>query len=240
MDVQRNVNRTERGINSMENRFVAYLRVSTQRQGRSGLGLESQQQMISDYLRSVNGKQCAAFTEIESGKREDRPELSKALAACRVYGACLLVAKLDRLARNSYFVEKLLHEGAEFRATDCPEASTTMVKMLSIFADYERQQISARTSAALQAKMRRGWKPKGNPDIADYQRKGSRAGNAKRSAVARQRASDLQPVIAELRSAGAVSLAQIAAGLNQRGIPTARGREWSTVQVARVVEHTGA
>ena len=219
----------------MENRFVVYLRVSTQRQGRSGLGLESQQQMIADYLRSVNGKQCASFTEIESGKREDRPELSKALAACRVYGACLLVAKLDRLARNSYFVEKLLHEGAEFKATDCPEASATMIKMLSIFADYERQQISARTSAALQAKMRRGWKPKGNADIVDYQRKGSKAGNAVRSAAAQQRAADLAPIIAEVRSAGAVSLSEIAEALNQRQIPTARGGEWSPVQVMRVM-----
>jgi len=217
-------------------KYIAYLRVSTQRQGRSGLGLEGQQKMIADYLQAVGGKLCGTFQEIESGGRNDRPELSKALASCRVYGATLLVAKLDRLSRDSYFVEKLLHEGARFRATDCAEANETMIKMLAIFADYERKQISARTSAALQAKMRRGWKPEGNPDIVDYQRKGSRAGNAVRSAKAAQRARDLAPILDELRSAGCETLAALADGLNQRGIQTSRGCEWSPVAVYRIMQ----
>ena len=218
-------------------RFIAYLRVSTRRQGQSGLGLDAQQQMIDEYLRGVNGELCASFTEIETGKSEGRPELSKALAACRVYGATLLVAKLDRLARNSYFVEKLLHEGAEFRAVDCPEASTTMIKMLSIFADYERQCIADRTRAALAQAKRRGVQLGGDRgNIRQIQRKGSKAGNAKRSAIAKRRACDLRPIIQELRESGAVSLAAIARGLNAKAIATPRGGLWSPVQVMRVLE----
>lgn len=217
-------------------RFIAYLRVSTQRQGRSGLGLEAQKEMIDDYLPSVNGKLCASFTEIESGKHADRPELTKALAACRVYGAILIVAKLDRLARNSYFVEKLLREGAEFKAVDCPEANTVMIKMLSIFAEYERSLIAERTRAALAQAKRRGVELGGDRgNILKIQHKGSRAGNVVRSAKARQRAADLLPTIAEIRVSGALTLQQIADALNAREIHTARGGAWSPVQVSRVM-----
>jgi len=193
--------------------------------------------MIDEYVRSVGGTISASYTEIESGKHEDRPELSKALASCRVYGACLLVAKLDRLARNSYFVEKLLHEGAEFRAVDCPEASTVMIKMLSIFADYERQQIADRTRAALAQAKKRGVQLGGDRgNIMDIQRKGSRAGNAVRSAMARQRTQDLAPILEDLKASGCETLAQFADGLNQRGIRTARGAQWSPAQVYRILQ----
>jgi len=218
-------------------KFVGYLRVSTQRQGRSGLGLAAQTEMIDGFLRSVNGKLCATFTEVESGKLEDRPQLTKALSACRVYGATLIVAKLDRLARNSYFVEKLLHEGAEFKAVDCPDASTTMIKMLSIFAEYERTLIAERTRAALAQAKHKGVELGGDRgNILKIQRKGSRIGNAVRSAKARQRAADLLPIIEGIRAEGAGTLQQIADGLNHRGIATARGGEWSAVQVLRVTQ----
>jgi DNA invertase Pin-like site-specific DNA recombinase len=216
-------------------RFISYLRVSTQRQGRSGLGLQAQQQMIDEYVKSTGGTVVASYTEIESGARNDRPELSKALSSCRVYGATLLVGKLDRLSRDSYFVEKLLHEGARFRATDCPEANETMIRMLSIFASYEREQIAARTKAALAAAKRKGVVLGGDRgNILDVQRKGSRAGNAVRSAAAQQRARDLAPIIAEIRASGAETLAQVSQELNQRGITTARGSQWTPCAVARV------
>lgn len=222
-------------------KFVAYLRVSTQRQGRSGLGLDAQTDMIEEYLRSVNGKLCATFKEIESGKYEERPELTKALSACRVYGATLIVAKLDRLARNSYFVEKLLHDGARFRAVDCPEANEVMIKMLSIFADYERRLIGERTRAALAAAKRRHVELGGDRgNIRRIQRKGSRAGNAVRSAKAVQRAVDLESTISEIKAGGAGSLRQIAEELNRRDIQTARGGRWSAVQVQRVTERVKA
>ena len=216
-------------------KFISYLRVSTQRQGRSGLGLDAQRAMIADYIKSIGGTVSAEYIEVETGKREDRPELTKALAACRVYGATLLVAKLDRLARNSYFVEKLLHEGAEFRAVDCPEANTVMIKMLSIFADYERSLIAERTRAALAQAKRRGRKLGGDRgNILQIQRRGSRAGNAIRSAKARQRAADLLPIIESIKSEGAMSLAQIAAALNARDIGAPRGGAWSPAQVSRI------
>lgn len=222
-------------------KFVAYFRVSTKKQGRSGLGLEAQQEMIESYLRNVNGHVCASFTEVESGKIADRPELTKALAACRVYGATLIVAKLDRLARNSYFVEKLLHDGAEFKAVDCPEANTVMIKMLSIFADYERTMIAERTKSSLAQAKRRGVQLGGDRgNILKIQRKGSRMGNAVRSAKLQQRCADLLPVIESIKVEGATSLRQIAQGLNQRGILTARGCQWSATQVMRVLDHSTA
>jgi DNA invertase Pin-like site-specific DNA recombinase len=223
-------------------KFVAYLRVSTARQGKSGLGVEAQRDSIANYVASVGGKIVAEFSEVESGTHNDRPKLAAALAACRLHGgATLIVAKLDRLARNVAFVSRFLESGCEFVAADLPQANRMLLQMMSVIAEYEAKLISQRTTAALAAAKRRGKVLGGDRgNILDVQRKGSRAGNAVRSAVAAQRAADLQPVIADLRNEGAVTLAQIAAGLNQRGISTARGGEWSAVQVARVVEHAEA
>jgi DNA invertase Pin-like site-specific DNA recombinase len=217
-------------------KFVAYLRVSTQKQGRSGLGLEAQRESVRHYVASVSGTLSAEYVEVESGKLKDRPKLALALAACRLHGATLIVAKLDRLARNVAFVSNFLESGAEFIAVDFPQANRMMIQMLAVIGEYEAKLISDRTTVALAAYKRRGGTLGGDRgNIQAIQRKGSRAGNAARTAIALQRANDLQPHIAELRSMGAVSLAQIAAGLNSRGIPTARGGEWSAVQVSRVV-----
>jgi DNA invertase Pin-like site-specific DNA recombinase len=217
-------------------KFIAYLRVSTQKQGRSGLGLEAQREAISRYIASVSGKLAAEYIEVESGKLKDRPKLALALAACRLHGATLIVAKLDRLARNVAFVSNFLESGSEFVAVDFPQANRMMIQMLAVIGEYEAKLISDRTTVALAAYKRRGGTLGGDRgNIQKIQRKGSAAGNAVRSALAKQRANDLQPHIAELRGNGAVTLAQIAAGLNERGIPTARGGEWSATQVARVV-----
>lgn len=224
-------------------KFVSYLRVSTQKQGRSGLGLEAQRNAIAEYIASVGGKLVAEFVEVESGKRADnRPKLALALSACRLRGgATLIVAKLDRLARNNAFVSRFLESGCEFVAADFPQANRMMLQLMSVIAEYEAKLISDRTRAALAAAKRRHVVLGGDRgNILDIQRKGSRAGNAVRSAEAQQRTADLQPIIAEVRSEGATSLRQIAEGLNQRGIATARGGEWSAVQVSRVLEYAGA
>ncbi len=218
-------------------KFVSYLRVSTARQGRSGLGLAAQLECIGAHLQNVNGKLVAEFTEIESGKRKDRPELARALATCRIHGAVLIVAKLDRLARNNAFVANLLESGCEFVAADFPQANRMMLQLMSVIAEYEAKLISDRTRAALAQAAKRGVQVGGYANnCATIAGKGNKASAEVRSAAAQQRAKDLAPVMAELRSAGAVSLAQIAGGLNSRGITTARGSQWSPAQVSRIMQ----
>ena len=224
-------------------KFVAYYRVSTQKQGRSGLGLEAQRECIAGYLRTIKGTLCAEFTEVETGKRKDRPELAAALAQCRLQGATLIVAKLDRLARNVAFVSNLMESGCEFCAVDFPQANRFMVHLLAAVGEYEANLISDRTKAALQSAKRRGVRLGGDRgNILDIQTKGSRVGNAVRTAKAQQRAGDLKPVIADIQANGAGSLRDIAAQLNARGIQTARGCDWTPTAVMRVlkIRHSGS
>ena len=219
-------------------KYIAYYRVSTKRQGLSGLGLDAQRESVAIYLRSVSGTLVAEFTEVEHGTRKGnhRPQLAAALAQCRVHGATLVIAKLDRLARNVAFVSNLMEANVDFIACDFPQANRLTIHILASVAEHEAEMISTRTKLALAAAKRKGTVLGGDRgNCAVIARKGNRVSAQVRSAAAQRRASDLQPVIAELRSAGAVSLAQIAAGLNQRGIPTARGGEWSPVQVMRVL-----
>src|SRR5215470_17132043 len=138
--------------------FVAYYRVSTQRQGRSGLGLEAQQEAVRNHLNGGDWRIVAEFTEVESGKRKDRPKLADALAACRVHGAKLIIAKLDRLARNVAFVSVLMEAGVEFEAVDFPQANRLTIHILAAVAEHEAKVISERTKAALAAAKRRGVK----------------------------------------------------------------------------------
>lgn len=216
--------------------FVAYYRVSTARQGRSGLGLEAQRKAVRDYLDGGRWRLVAEFVEVESGRKAERPELHKALAACRLRRAALVVAKLDRLARNAAFLLALRDSGVEFVAVDMPDANRLTVGIMAMIAEHEREMISARTKAALAAARRRGVKL-GNPAHLDRRarRKGTAASAAVRRAEADQRARDLAPILAELRRGGAVSLRAIARGLNERGIPTARGGGWGPVQVRRLL-----
>lgn len=155
-------------------KFVAYLRVSTARQGRSGLGLEAQQEAVQQFVRSRGGKIIAPeFVEVETGKRNDRPELMKALKRCRVTGAALVVAKLDRLSRNAAFLMTLRDSGVDFVAADLPEANTLTVGVMAVVAQHEREAISQRTKAALAAAKVRGTtlggKRKGAAKIAVHQ-----------------------------------------------------------------------
>jgi DNA invertase Pin-like site-specific DNA recombinase len=152
-----------------QGKFVAYFRVSTDRQGKSGLGLEAQRKSVLDYLNGGRWELTAEFTEVESGKRSDRPELHKALAACKKHKAKLVIAKLDRLSRNLAFIATLMDSGVEFVAVDNPHANKLTIHILAAVAQHEREIISARTSAALQAAKARG-KRLGNPHrIRGYQ-----------------------------------------------------------------------
>lgn len=215
--------------------FVAYYRVSTQKQGKSGLGLEAQQESVRSYLNGGSWRLVAEVVEVESGKKADRPKLAEALRLCRLHGATLIIAKLDRLARNVAFVSSLMESGVEFTAVDFPQANRLTVHILAAVAEHEAKAISDRTKAALQAAKARGTKLGGhrgvNPDKAACE-----ASVSIRQASAKARASDLAPVLAQLKAEGVTSLGLLAKALTERGIPTARGEaKWSPVQVSRVL-----
>lgn len=217
-------------------KFVAYFRVSTQKQGARGLGLDAQQEAVRTYLNGGRWKLVGEFMEIESGKRNDRPALTEALAMCRIHGAMLIIAKLDRLARNVAFISNLMESGVEFTAVDFPQANRLTIHILAAVAEHEAAMISARTKAALGAAKARGVVLGGDRgNITSEASKGARASAAVRSAAAAKRAGDLLPAIRYAQSHGASSLREIASVLNESGIPAARGGEWSAVQVRRVL-----
>jgi len=218
-------------------KFVAYYRVSTQQQGRSGLGLEAQQQAVRTHLNGGSWTLISELVEVESGKRNDRPKLAEALRLCRAHRATLLVAKLDRLARNVAFISALMEAGVEFQAVDMPQANRLTIHILAAMAEYEAAAISARTKAALAAAKARGVKLGGRMwAIETVSAKGNVASAQARAEAATHRAADLAPVIDTIKAEGASSLRQIAAALNERGIPTPRGGEWSAMQVQRLMQ----
>ena len=145
--VSTNVERDVKDV--AKGRFVAYYRVSTPKQGISGLGLDAQKTAVVDYLDGGRWKLIAEFTEVESGKKNGRPELARARALCRIHNATLIIAKLDRLARNVAFISNLMEAGVEFVAVDFPQANRLTVHILAAVAEHEAQMISERTKAAL-------------------------------------------------------------------------------------------
>jgi DNA invertase Pin-like site-specific DNA recombinase len=222
--------------------FLAYYRVSTGKQGKSGLGMEAQRQAVANYLNGGNWRIVGEFVEIESGRRSDRPELDKALAAARVRQLPLVVAKVDRLTRSVAFLSRLLEAGVDVRFADLPaiEGATGkfLLQQMAAVAELEAGMISARTKAALAAAKRRG-KKLGGDRGARLTVKARAAGRAVLMARAQERASDLAATIKELQAAGCESLRAIAEGLEGRGIPAARGGRWSAVQVARLLDRAG-
>lgn len=218
-----------------EGLHVAYFRVSTARQGRSGLGLEAQREAVQTYLNGGAWELVAQFTEVESGKRADRPELARALQTCRVYGAKLVIAKLDRLSRDAHFLLGLEKAGVDFVAADIPMANRLTVGIMAMVADEERRMISARTKAALAAAKRRGV-ALGGFRGQQITKRAQLAGVEAIVKRADERAADLMPVIAEIRAGGTQTLAAIAEALTARRIPSPRGADhWSAVQVSRVI-----
>ncbi len=243
----------------MMNRAVAYYRVSTARQGASGLGLEAQRAAV-ETLCATRGWELIAppFQEIESGKRDDRPELVKALQRAKLTGARLVIARLDRLSRNAAFLLDLQESGVPFVAADMPDANEFTVGIMALVARQERQFISQRTKEALQAAKARAaaqgvgykadgtpWKTGGrlgNPNGAQaFARagKGNVAAIDKVSADAAQRAESLRGAIEDLRSHGVTSLGGIAAALNSQGIVTPRGGRWHASSVRNLMARLG-
>ena len=214
--------------------YISYLRVSTKRQGDSGLGLDAQRAAVSAYLNGGQWTLAREFVEIESGGKNDRPVLAQALAACRRHRATLVIAKLDRLARNAAFLLSLRDAGVEFVAADQPNANRLTVGILALVAEQEREAISARTRAALAAAKARGV-VLGTPENLSNRDAGTARSAEVRSAAAAARAADLLPVIEEIRAGGTISMNGIARALNNRAIPTARGGRWQAVQVQNLL-----
>lgn len=216
-------------------RYVSYIRVSTQRQGQSGLGLEAQQAAVKAFVTQRGGEVLAEFVEVESGRKADRPQLGAALAEAKRLGAVLLIAKLDRLARNVAFISALLESGVEVTAADMPEANKFMLHIMAAVAEQEAEAISARTKAALQAAKARGvalgWaQPQRDPEA---HRQAVEKGAARTAEKADTFAERLRPVLASF-AAGA-SLREIAAELNERGILTPRGKQWQAASVRNLM-----
>jgi DNA invertase Pin-like site-specific DNA recombinase len=213
-------------------KFVAYYRVSTDQQGASGLGLEAQRKAVETYLDGGPWRLVAEHTEVESGKRADRPELTKALLACRKHKAKLVIAKLDRLSRNLAFIATLMDSGVEFVAVDNPHANKLTIHILAAVAQHEREAISERTKAALAAAKARG-KKLGGPRLAEARRRSLAA----RSAAADAFAANVRPIIEQIQASGVSSLRGVARALTARGVRTARGgSEWTAAQVINALE----
>ena len=217
-------------------KHVSYLRVSTARQGRSGLGLEAQRHAVQDYLATGPWKLVEEVVEIESGRDNRRPALQHALSVCRLHDATLVVAKLDRLSRNAAFLLTLRDSSVDFVAADLLHANRLTVGILAMVAEQEAEAVSSRTKAALAAAKRRGVRL-GNPShLNDAARRlGTMASSVVRGAKANQRLADLRPIVAELRTDGATTLRAIAQALNNRGIAAGRGGAWSAAQVHRLL-----
>ncbi|GJD36465.1 recombinase family protein [Methylobacterium aerolatum] len=223
-----------------QGKFVAYYRVSTSKQGRSGLGLEAQEQTVRDRLNGGDWSIVGHFKETETGTaKRTRPELAKALAFCRVMGAKLIVANVSRLTRDPDFMGTLVAADVEVEFCDLPNTDGPVGKfmlrqMLSV-AELEAGMIAERTKKALAAAKARGVKLGGNRG-GMLTTEAKAKGVAVRQAKANGRAADLAPILAEIRAGGATTLQAVADALNARGVPTARGGKWSPVQVQRVEE----
>jgi len=213
-------------------RFIAYYRVSTDKQGQSGLGLEAQQQAVRAYLNGGAWELVGEFTEIESGKKDDRPQLAAALAACRKHKATLVIAKLDRLARNVAFIANLMEAGTDFIAVDMPEANKLVLHIMAAMAQHEREAISARTKAALAAAKARGKVLGGFRGVSVDQALGTQA-NAQKAKEWAQ--GEIGQEIADMKARG-WSLWEIAHHLNDLGVKTRRGGEWQATTVKRVLD----
>jgi len=219
----------------MTDTYVTYFRVSTAGQGRSGLGLEAQQAAVSRFLANKTGDVVESFTEIESGKKNDRPELEKALRRCRLTGAELVVAKLDRLSRDAGFIYRLRDAGVSFVAADMPEANTLTVGVMASLAQYERELISERTKAGLAAAKARGV-VLGGPMLDRDRNTDTTNAIAARVTKAAERNASILSIIEEIEAeqGRAMALSEIADALNTAGYTTARGKLFTRTQVHRI------
>jgi DNA invertase Pin-like site-specific DNA recombinase len=214
---------------------VTYYRVSTTKQGRSGLGLEAQRHAVERYLATGGWALIGEFVEVESGKLNKRPQLEAALAQCELTGATLIVAKLDRLSRNVAFLAALQDSGTKFVAADMPEANELTIHIMAAVAQAERKAISQRTKEALAAARARGVVLGGRRSNSHDLRHGPAASAAIRTRTAQERAHKVARQIEALRMQGHLSLRQLAAALTEKGITAPRGGGWSAAQVRTVL-----
>lgn len=223
----------------VKRRAVALYRVSTSRQGISGLGLEAQREAVLSYL-GDEWHLVEEVTEVTSGRNMVRPGLDRAVAICRSQNAVLVISKLCRLSRDPYLLFGLQRAGVEFLAVDLPQATPFTIGVLALVAMEEARATADRTKAALAARRARGL-PLGrcNPSIGEYAHNGAAVSAEVRGAKSKQRAEALRPVVETLRSEGASSLSEIAAGLNDRGLTAPRGGAWRAQSVRDLLQHYG-
>lgn len=228
----------------MSSRFITYYRVSTKKQESSGLGLDAQRSEVANFIERNGGEVVKEFTEVESGKNNDRPQLQAAVAYARRSKATLLVAKLDRLSRNVSFLANLMDSNIDFIAADNPHANRFTIHILAAVAEHERDLIAKRTKAALQAAKARGaklgssrpnhWKGREDKRLEGSIKGAKRAGEVHRE-NARNAYADVLPLIREMRGERK-SLRAIARALNEQGIPTRRGKSWGPAQILNVLK----
>jgi DNA invertase Pin-like site-specific DNA recombinase len=229
----------------MDTLAVCYYRVSTSKQGASGLGLEAQRKLAHDYCKGQGLEIIGEFEEVQSGGKNDRQKIKEALDRCYLSGARLIVAKLDRISRDVGFIDVLLKSGTKFVCADMPEANESMIQFLSVFAQYERKMASERTKAALaQKKERAAQKGEphglGNPNMEkmrqnipiNFQSLGIEA----RKTKSKERRLKVEPLIAQAKNSGCGSLRSIAEWLNQRHIRTPKGKYFTATAVKRIID----
>lgn len=228
-----------------EKRFISYLRVSTDKQGERGLGIEAQRDAVLRHLNGGGWNHLAEYVGVESGKRSDRPKLLQALEHAKLSGATLIIAKLDRLSRDAHFLLGLQKAGVEFVAADMPEANRLTVGLMAVIAEHEREMISKRTREALavvKVRIRRTGQ-RGRPDIkrlghpngaAHLKGKGNALALAGLCAKADASAARLAPVIAAIQAEGITSANGIAAALNGKSFLSPRGSKWDAKAVIRL------
>jgi DNA invertase Pin-like site-specific DNA recombinase len=213
-------------------KYVAYYRVSTQKQGQSGLGLEAQRRTVEQFCKE--GEILTEFTDVESGKNNARPELLKAIAHAKKNDALLVIAKLDRLSRNVFFISSLLESRVHFKACDLPEADHFTVHLFAALAEKERKMISERTRSALESKKAQGF-ILGNPKnlTQEAQWKGI---EAVRSNARANEHNIKAGEMARLLKREGVSLRFIANRLNQLGYLTRYGKSFQAITVKRLLD----
>lgn len=208
---------------------IAYYRVSTDQQGKSGLGLEAQQEAVRQFAEREGYQVTAHYTEVESGNKTKRPQLLAALDQCRKKRATLIIAKLDRLGRNVAFIANLMESRVQFKAVDNPHADELMIHLLAAFAQHERKQISTRTKDALQAAIRRG---------AQLGKHGKDVLSQQNSEAADEFAQRMRPLVEQIEQQGIRTIRAICAELNRRVVPTFRsqGEQWHLATVHRLLK----
>lgn len=225
----------------MEGRFIAYYRVSTDKQGKSGLGMDAQKQAVRDYLNGGNWELLGEYTEVEGGGKDDRKALAQAILDCKLKNARLIVAKLDRLSRDLHFITSLQKAGVPFIVAEMPDANEFTINIFAAMAQHERKLISERTKAALTQAKKNG-KKLGSPVIQAGGRipgSGNPANaNKKRADLAAMYANQMMVIIEVARRSGRENLREIADELNKLGYSTRRGSEWTPTSVKRVINRS--